>query len=392
MNVLELLGHELFNLPAQWVGFRYTDSIGRERICRNYHDFIVHQLGQYQQLLAELDDILVDDSPGLVIRTPFVSNALEVKRAVHVLCIGIIHALKHYADGSPSRAYEHLAAALGATSLLVDNQPVALLHPPAHYFETRLDEGNQAFYRLRRSDEPITDPRELFHLPFDKRWKTRGYRFSIAGYPSLYAATTPWLALRELQLTAWPADMYAVRLRAIPPTAPDLPVREVRFFDLRNLIARLRARYAQPGPYASDAMRFLVRWPLVMATSIPTAHGAADNPGFHEEYVLPQLLLEWVNNVRGQRHKITGIMYSSARVGPDEAAYQGAYNIVVPAEQTGPTGLCPVRIRQFEISTPVAVGELLPPPSADQSVAEVAQALEARLAQQDYHRLNNHNA
>lgn len=100
------------------------------------------------------------------------------------------------------------------------------------------------------------------------------------------------------------------------------------------------------------------------------------------------MLLEWVNNTRnrGEQDKISGIAYSSSRVAPGEPAFAGAYNIVVPAECPAATGLCSVRIRQFEVSPPVALSQLLDG-SGTQSAEEIAARLEAELMTRPYERL-----
>jgi hypothetical protein len=380
MNVAELLNHEIFDLPVSWVGYTFTNSHGQQT-CRSYHQFIIQRLKEYQELLGQLDDIDVFGRKGLPTRVIPVSNAEEVCRAVRVLSTGILRTLNAYANGSPSRAYDVLCEALEPAD------GAGLLQSPATYFYTELQNEERMYYRLRPWDEPLTNPRELFHLPFELRWKTRGYRFSIAGYPSLYAATSPLLALRELRYDGWDDNLYAVKLRAIPRESPEIPIRDVRFFNLRNQIMQFRRRYARHGPYDGQIMGFLVRWPLVMATSVPTGHPASENPGFHEEYVLPQLLLEWVNNVRGRMHKITGISFSSSRVEAIELTREGHYNIVVPAEHPAATGLCSVRTKQFELTAPVALSHILEQESGGQSVAETSRQLEVALDAEQYQRL-----
>jgi len=383
MTVAELLQDDIFNLPVSWVGFSFTDSLGEQKICRSYHQFVIRRLSAYMDLLDRLDDIEVMGSTGSPIRLPPVSNAEEVRRAVKVLCRGILATLKAYAEGSPSRAYAQLSQALEP------HGGAGLLQAPAVYFETQLDHPQQVYYRLRISeDEPVTQPREMFHLPFQLRWKTKGYRFSIAGYPSMYAGTSPLLALHEMRLSAWNDHLYAVKLRTIPRQSMELPIRDVRLFNLRNQIEEFRRRYARPGPYDGQIMKFLVRWPLIMATSVPVGHPESDKPQFHEEYVLPQLLLEWVNNVRGRDQKITGIAFSSSRVEAKALTDAGHFNIVVPAESPVATGLCAVRIRQFEITAPVAVSSIRAELGKDATVDEIAQRLDERLSAQDYHRLH----
>lgn len=132
-----------------------------------------------------------------------------------------------------------------------------------------------------------------------------------------------------------------------------------------------------------------------MATSVPTGHhpepdekGCLHYPAFQEEYVLPQLVLEWVYNSRNREipHKLTGIAFSSARVSLRDPAHMDAFNIVVPAEQPSRSGYCSVRIQQFEVSTPVSVKLMLQELDEQELGADdFAHLLQQRLAEQPYH-------
>lgn len=381
MDVKELLSHDIFNLPVSWVGYQYTNTLGQQT-CDSYHRFVVRRLREYQELLAELDDILVMGSPGLPIREPFVSTAEEVRRAVRSLCIGILKALNAAANNNPQRAADELRVALEQSNA------GQLLQAPGQLIYSE-SQTSRTFYRLRNSDEPVREAYRMFSLPFEERWKAGSDRFSAAGAPSLYAATSPLLALRELRADNFTRKMYASRLRAIYP--PELIGREVRYLNLRNQVQEFRRRYERPGPYTGEIIGFLVRWPLVMATSIQTAYPTLDKPevrpSFNEEYVLPQLLLQWVIHNRSQRYKITGITYSSSRLNAQELTDAGEFNVVIPAEQPAAKGLCPVRIRQFEITAPVALSGLLASAPADQPAAETSRQIEEALAALPYQRL-----
>lgn len=381
MNVAELLGHDIFNLPVSWVGYQYTNTQGQQT-CTSYHQFVLQRLREYQELLAELDDIPVMGSPGLVTRVPFVSNAEEVRRAVRSLSIGIVKVLNAAANNNPRLAADELSIALEQSNA------GQLLQAPRQliYSETR---SGQIFYRLRISNEPVRDAYRMFHLPFEERWKAGSYRFSVAGFPSMYAATTPLLALHELRAENFTENMYVSRLRAIYP--PELVTREVRYLNLRNQVHEFRRRYQRSGPYTGEIIGFLVRWPLVMATSIQTAYPSLDKPdvkpSFNEEYVLPQMLVQWVNNNRGKQYKITGITYSSSRLSAQELTDFGEFNIVVPVEQPAARGLCAVRIQQFEITPPVALSEVLATAPNGQLPADTSRLIEAALASRPYQRL-----
>lgn len=320
-------------------------------------------------------------SLGMPTLVPPYSNADLVRMTARNLCIGIIRTLIAYAKGSPTTAYRELCEGLEPT-----DKP-RLIHPAFNISTYNAD--GQPFYRLRSADYEVTNPQGLFHLPFELRYRVKGYRFSIAGYPSLYAASTPELALRELHQDTWTPDLYAARLRVV-----EAPIKDVRLLDLRNRIEELRSRYTKPTDmYDGQVMRFLASWPLIMATSVPTGHppvpdksGCLQYPGFIEEYVLPQLVLEWVYNSRNRNtpYKLAGIAFSSSRVSLRESAFAGAFNIVVPAEQPSRSGYCSVRIRQFEVSTPVSVKNLLDD-HGHLSAEEFTWYLEQHLAKQPYH-------
>ncbi|RZK33721.1 MAG: RES domain-containing protein [Hymenobacter sp.] len=380
MTVHELLQHEVFDLPVNWVDVRYHTHSGREYECPSYYHFVVKQLSRYQRLLKELAELPVMGSLGMP-TLPTHSNADLVRMTVRTLCIGIVRTLIAYAKGSPSTAYQTLCEGLEPR-----NKP-RLIHPAANF--NTCSASNRDYYRLRSATYDVTNPQGLFHLPFELRYRVKPYRYSIAGYPSLYVASSPELALRELHQDTWTPDLYAARLRVV-----DAPIKDVRLLDLRNRIEELRSRYTQPtSDYDGQVMRFLCSWPLIMATSVPTGHppladerGCLQYPGFNEEYVLPQLVLEWVYNSRNRNtpYKLAGIAFSSARISLRDPTFAGAFNIVVPAEQPSRSGYCSIRIRQFEISTPVSIRTLLTEWS-ELPATDFAQQLAQRLTEQDYH-------
>ena len=383
MTVHELLHHEIFDLPVSWVGVRYTTHHGREYECPSYYHFVIKQLSRYQRLLKELTELPVMGSLGMPTLLPRYSNADLVRITARNLCIGIVRTLIAYAKGSPTNA------ALALREGLEPGNQARLVHPAFNISTCSL--RNQEFYRLRSATYEVTNPQGLFHLPFELRHHVRPYRYSIAGYPSLYAASSPALALRELRQKSWTPDLYAARLRVV-----EAPIKDVRLLDLRNQIEELRTRYPNPtDKYDGRVMRFLASWPLIMATSVPTGHhpepdekGCIHYPAFQEEYVLPQLVLEWVYNSRNRDtpYKLAGIAFSSARVSLRDPAHRNAFNIVVPAEQPSRSGYCSVRIQQFEVSTPVVVKSIIKELDGQElGVDDFAQRIQQRLAERPYH-------
>ena len=53
------------------------------------------------------------------------------------------------------------------------------------------DEGiHPYYYRIRAENNDRFDRKDLFHIPIDKRHLIKPYRYSIAGYPCLYMASS----------------------------------------------------------------------------------------------------------------------------------------------------------------------------------------------------------
>lgn len=126
-------------------------------------------------------------SLGMPTLVPPYSNADLVRITARSLCIGIVRTLVTYAKGSPTDA------ALALRKGMEPRDQARLVYPALNISTCSL--RNQEFYRLRSATYEVTNPQGLFHLPFELRHHIRPYRYSIAGYPSLYAASSPITSL-----------------------------------------------------------------------------------------------------------------------------------------------------------------------------------------------------
>jgi hypothetical protein len=389
MTLPQLLAHDIFDLPANWQQPAAWHKPGID----SYYTFVVAQVARYRELLKSLEPIRINGSEGLVIREPFRSNVELLQEGVERLGNGIVFALQQYINyASPSLAYQTFKNGLEPPGVHpMDSAGIML--------SVMVLSPEDVFYRLRSSEKKtITEAAAMLHLPHQLRHLAQAYRFSIAGIPCMYAASSARLALREVRRDQWENDLYISKLRM-----QQAPIREVVLLDLRNRIAELRKRHiTRKSPPDGDLLRFLWLWPLIMATSVRAAHGAERDDdgsvrtvGFNEEYVLPQLVLEWVINSRNKsgRHKLSGIAFSSSRVAAGDPEFAQEYNIAIPVDHAERRGLCPVRTQQFEISTPLAVNLLLTEEKVSTLPAELgAQQLETHLEPMEYHQLHAHDS
>ena len=285
----------------------------------------------------------------------------EAKKSVgsiRLLSTGIVAAVKHYLQGFPHLAYQEFESAIRVAQIdkLItnlsgytpgpggpfDNHLECTLHPPM--YRLRADRTSAATGTLSRKD--------IFHVPFEKRRVVRNQRYSIAGLPSLYLGSSIWIAWEELgrpdlgstfvsrfrfaettsildfqlpPLWAWKLHEYVLRQSKVSPTPPRLD--------------ELQERY-DSGFIAS----YISLWPLIAACSIRVD---SREGSFFPQYIVPQLLLQWVMNER----KVDGIRYFSTRSLIADPYVNS--NLVFPAREIGFKGCCSYLRRKFHLTAPI---------------------------------------
>lgn len=149
---------------------------------------------------------------------------------------------------------------------------------------------NMKFYRMRsrKEDEKEFSASDLLHIPIDKRHIIKNQRFSINGFPCLYTSTSLYQCWEELRRPHL-QELYAAGL---------LFTNDIALLDLR-LIRNIKN--------AKQLKAFMVRLPLIIACSIKTKDDKAE---FKAEYIIPQILLHTILNVKSN---IDGILYSTLR-------------------------------------------------------------------------------
>jgi len=364
MTVNELLQHPILDIPKDW------RNEGRE----SYYQHVLETIREYTALVNQLDDFEVD---GRTLYMGQLPNTAFIQHPVRSINQALIHAIQRYFNqGSPSEAYRKFAEFFAQST---KGQEYAMLSPDSFLSSKTLRERD-VLYRLRLESAYAPDAAGLFHIPFDRRYLVGNQRFSISGYPCLYAASSVYLAYQELRKPGWIPSLYAAKLRAIPNE-----IGQIVLLDLRNHVNEMRQKHLdKPQSYDGQLMKFFATWPLVMATSVPVQ----DSDRFHEEYVIPQLVLEWVNNTRrgaGGDRFFSGIAFSSSRVSPADPAYATAFNVVIPVHSSTPRGLCAVRTKQIQVSSPITLEDLAPSAlSTASNDTEYAQLIQEALQGKDF--------
>src|SRR3569833_694648 len=249
-------------------------------------------------------------------------NSTELsKKDLRVLVDGIYRTIDHYYEGSPALAYETLNVSLRSSKVGEMLWKDGTLSAGTNLFRIRKKSGN---YPLEKC--------YLFHIPFEQRGKVRTQRYSIPGLPSLYLANSIYVAWEEM-LRPDINEIQAVRIQNR---------NTLRFLDLstddynHNKIDDI----TQFKP--KEILRKTFTWPLIAACSIKVIETDAS---FKPEYIIPQLLLQWITKT-----ELDGIKYSSTHIHAAERRHTGVfYNLVLPVKTfTSDEGYCPILSELFQ--------------------------------------------
>lgn len=192
--------------------------------------------------------------------------------------------------------------------------------------------------------------KDLFHIPFDKRELVKGYRYSIAGFPSLYLA-----ANGNFNSYVKPLDYdAALSLAWFETGMPDkfywskfkLKVTEpLKILDLT--VSPFSTAFNRRKIDSASSIKALITYPLSASCSLISE--SKDKP-FISEYITPQMLLSWVRKNSSCR----GIAYlSSSHL--EHARRYNAFNVVLPPILFASKGYCKQLRSEFSISKPITV-------------------------------------
>lgn len=202
--------------------------------------------------------------------------------ACTVLCTAIQNALKNHFDGFPSKAFTELVAGL--------EKVMGYFSEFNSCFEK---EGySPLFYRMRVGNNHTYSRKEMFHIPFELRGLVGTQRYSIPGLPCLYLGSSAYICWEEMNRP----DLNTVQTSLFLKRQGH----ELRYLDIGYtpgfIASHIRGFFRNFDPQCltetTNSLRsYLVLWPLIAACSIRVKH---KNHPFKPEYIIPQLLLQWI--------------------------------------------------------------------------------------------------
>lgn len=309
MKYIEIFDSKLLKLPI---------LVSHESNCIN----------QLKKLYKEYMELMrsVEETQLSIDRLYEVDKQLSWKNAIEVqeeFTSGILKSLELYLEGKPADAYLNLRD-------VIDKRKSRY----TQLFSLSDCDIGTSFYRIRRKEEnyPLSST-EMFHIPFHKRNEVSTMRYSIPGFPSLYMGKTIYIAWEEMRRPSLDS-FQVVRLST---------KRKLKFLNLTSKDIKSSSDYMTYKGY-----KYLMAWPLIAACSIKVR-----NPKdvFKCEYVIPQMLLQWVRC----DENINGIIYESTHV--EKAGFnsvKGLYNIVMPVVENKDDGYCSTLMNSFEMTDTIS--------------------------------------
>ncbi|MBR1433287.1 hypothetical protein [Ruminococcus sp.] len=174
---------------------------------------------------------------------------------------------------------------------------------------------SKPFFRARKAGNyDGSDIHELFHVPFDKRYLIGNQRFSLTGIPLLYLAESLPLALREIG-----CDIKHANVALFLPKYSNYyhegmyDITNPIVYNLLTIEKKMKAgcklTYNHDLPISfnqRDIDEYLARFILAQCFHYPVQDMYSGS--FIQEYVLPQLLMDVVNE-----NKWLGVTYQSCK-------------------------------------------------------------------------------
>lgn len=157
---------------------------------------------------------------------------------------------------------------------------------------------DQTIYRCRLLDSPIMNlqRKDFLHMPYNLRGKVKSYRFSMAGCPALYCASSIFCCWKELRMP------YVHRIAAVGIEPQDID----NILDLR-IFQQIRNK--------ETFNRYVAMLPLIISCSL---RNQGENDRFNPEYIIPQIVMHTLVN---KNNNLNGIVHNSTQtdiIQPDD--------------------------------------------------------------------------
>ena len=265
---------------------------------KDFREVVSENLNQYLQFVKQLD---VNERPD---------KWEEIKHRIKQLCEGINRAIMSEYRGMRHSAYTTIKNQLDGYKTLKTEIPGLALKE--NVFDVK---RNTVAYRMRTialEEQHKLKPKDMFHIPLDKRGLVLTQRYSVPGYPCLYLAHRVYGCWEEMG-------------------RPDFGTTMISKFEAQKDFKMLDLRVPSKDDWDTDMVRYMSFFPLVIASMVQVKN---NKDTYKPEYLIPQLLTEWIiskNREDKVDGEILGIVYTSSQKNDDFAFPDDSFdNYAIP--------------------------------------------------------------
>ena len=338
---LDIMQNKSFHLPMRWDG-------------RDFEDTLSLLLDKYVSDLSSLRETDSDEDLYEYINV----DLFEISAITQLLkqCV------RQYHNGFPADAFLSMRKIMR----ILMKTPLKVYQKSSNV--KVIEDDKLYLYRLRGVNDSAKHTRkDLFHVPSCLRSMISTCRYSISGYPALYLTTSIKLGQEEINTDE--NRLLVSRFKIIRPQKElniqvlELGIKPQDFVARGNdLNSIYRNRKLNEVDLQSGHVRaaYLKWYPLIAACSFIRAN---KNTPFSSEYIIPQLLMQWVRKQVGS-NKLMGIRYFSCA---SIRASELGFDYVFPVDNTEyAEGYCSVLRDSFWVTLPVYLREFDSPEHCEQ--------------------------
>jgi len=261
---------------------------------------------------------------------------LSLLNKVRGFILAINNAIGNYYDGYTSRAYDGFSNSLNKIIEFHNNVAVSYIEPHEGFFKIRIDKSLS-----------LKDRKDNFHIPFNLRHFCATQRYSIPGIPSIYLGATSYLSYEELG-------------------RPDIAISYISRFETKKMIRIIEIqtihnflKFSNDGEVIErfkNVLRYLILFPLYFTTTIKVIE---TNSSFKTEYIIPQLLMQFIGASNKEDDAIRGIKFPSSKLDYNTADDHRHFSYVFPIVTSSKAGFCTYLSGVFHLSKPKLISAIL---------------------------------
>lgn len=268
---------------------------------------------------------------------PSTTNIDTIKKEILNTTNALLRAYNAYSEGKISTAITIMKNRfLDTERSEMSMRSLELDHSLYWYRARKLTKSNRHF-----------QPKEMFHIPFEKRTEVVNYRYSISGYPCLYLGKTILSCWEEMGTPALD-DLAISRLQVANGS-------KIKVFDLR-IPSEITLTSLSEGPMEARGKKqnldLLLTWPLIISCTIKSI---TPDASFKHEYVHSQLLmLALIEN-----SNYYGVAYTSTHMDKNMSSNEDDYcNVAIPVKKVKAKGICSTLSSIFKLTRGVPLMEM----------------------------------